>query len=579
MSLNALKASWPVLSTSRHQLWLLHFLVTIVLSYELLFSQTALLPFGARSVAALGLLALAGGLTLVPSRWWDALWFVSALVLLDTLITTSAIYFSGITDTGLYLTYFLIVLISASIPSLEHALGFALVPTAAYMAILSTDFQWTEGELLRVPILLILATFYGAAAEAGRKLHTQAERILRDSEERFRSVVESAHDGIILTDSWGIILSWNRAAQAMFGYGTEEVVSKPLTILISERHQKVQQRSLEWFQGSASRPLDAAPVELIGRRKDGTEFPLELSLATWSTEAGTFFSGILRDISERKRMEEWLYRKEEQLRHDQKIEAVGRLASQVTHDFNHILFVIMSCVDLLLRRVTQADPSFTKLQEIRKAAERGQALTQQLLTFVRRQPPALAYCDLNAVIVNLLPMLERLLGKNIQIVTNLAEELGQVLADRTQLEQVIVNLATNARDAMPLGGVITIETRNVGPGEVAANGPSSGCATAASVMLVVSDTGLGMDEETRIRCLEPFYTTKPIGQGTGLGLATIHDIVKQAGGGVEIASQPGQGTTVRIYLPRVEPIPSKSAAGPSASSSHGVGGHQSSRAG
>jgi PAS domain S-box-containing protein len=406
----------------------------------------------------------------------------------------------------------------------------------------------SEGDLLRIPILLILATFYGAAAETGRRMHQRAERILVESEVKFRSVVETAHEAIILTDAGGHIVSWNKAAQHTFGYDPAEIQGQSLKILVPERFREMW--GLEWFHAQGGSELIGSTVEFQGLRKDGTEFPCELSLATWTTEDGPFFSAIIRDISERKRMEEWVYRKEEQLRQAQKMEAIGRLASQVAHDFNHVLFVIMSCSQLLLRRSAPDDPAKTKLEEIQKAADRGQTLTQQLLNYGRKQPRKPGKVSPNSIITDLIPMLERLVGKPITIRAELAPALGMVVADTSQLEQVIVNLATNARDAMRKGGTLTIQTRIVGPEEAGLSENVSGAVSA--VLIAVSDNGSGMDAETKAHCLEPFFTTKSVGQGTGLGLATVADIVQQSGGRIDIDSEPGRGTTVRLYLPHVE---------------------------
>jgi PAS domain S-box-containing protein len=250
---------------------------------------------------------------------------------------------------------------------------------------------------------------------------------------------------------------------------------------------------------------------------------------------GTF--GIARDLTEQKQLEE-------QLRQSQKMEALGRLAGGVAHDFNNLLTVIMGYGSLLLEQTRLGDDTRESIHVLRTTAERAAALTRQLLAFSRKQIPRPSVLDLNAVIAELQPMLRRLIGEDIQLVTELADRLGSIKADRHQLEQVLLNLVVNARDAMPTGGQLSIETRNED----------------ARVVLTVRDSGQGMDEPTRARLFEPFFTTKEVGKGTGLGLATVYGIVQQSGGRIEVDSALGAGAAFRIELPRVEDVPCAAAA-------------------
>jgi signal transduction histidine kinase len=245
---------------------------------------------------------------------------------------------------------------------------------------------------------------------------------------------------------------------------------------------------------------------------------------------------------ERKRAEEALRRSEEQLRQALKMEAVGRLAGGVAHDFNNLLTVITSYSDLLLEDLAPADPKRDDVDQIRKAAEGAAALTRQLLAFSRQQVLEPKVLDLRATVTSTEKLLQRLIGADVLLTTSLVSDLGAVKADPGQLEQIIINLAVNARDAMPGGGRLTIEAANVELAEPAGR----------YVRLTLSDTGLGMDEQTRARMFEPFFTTKESGQGTGLGLATVYGIVKQAGGFIEVDSELGRGTSVTVYLPRVD---------------------------
>ena len=261
--------------------------------------------------------------------------------------------------------------------------------------------------------------------------------------------------------------------------------------------------------------------------------------------------GSARDITERKRAEEALRASQFQLQQSQKLEAIGQLAGGVAHDFNNMLTAIIGYTDLSLRRVGLENPIRRNLEETKKAAERAASLVRQLLAFSRKQILEPKVLDLNDVVKDMEKMLTRLIGENINLATRLEPDLGSVKADPCQVEQIIMNLVVNARDAMPRGGRVTIETANitlddqtilrhvsVKPGEY--------------VMLAVSDTGSGMDQETQRRIFEPFFTTKEVGKGTGLGLSTVYGIVKQSGGYIWVYSEPGLGTMFKIYLPRID---------------------------
>jgi PAS domain S-box-containing protein len=360
----------------------------------------------------------------------------------------------------------------------------------------------------------------------------EREAGLRESEERFRTMTESAVDGVVTADAEGRIVSWNRGAHAIFGYAAEDVLGTPLTRLFAERYRGVLQEGL------------GRTLEVHGLTRGGQEFPSELSLASWETRHGSFRTAIIRDVTERKQLEE-------QFRQAQKMQSIGRLAGGVAHDFNNLLTVIRGHADLMLRGLEPADPLHHRFSVIQEAATHAAQLTRQLLAFSRKQVLEPRILDLNAVVADVEPMLRRLIGEDVELVSMPAPDLGTVEADPGQMVQIILNLAVNARDAMPQGGKLTVETDNVELDEEYASRHAD-ARPGPYVMLAVSDTGIGMDEGVRSHIFEPFFTTKEPGTGTGLGLATIYGIVKQSNGNIEVYSEPGRGATFKIYLPRVD---------------------------
>ncbi len=369
----------------------------------------------------------------------------------------------------------------------------------------------------------------------------RAEESLRASEERYRLLFERNLAGGFRATLDGRIVDCNAACARIFGYASREEL---LSHTAWEGHLSAAEQ--EAFLARLREQKTLANVELCFRRKDGSAVWVLENASLVEGEEGTpaLIEGTLIDITERKRLEA-------QLRQSQKMEAVGRLAGGVAHDFNNLLTVITGYSDLLLEELSDDNRLRRAADEIHKAADRAASLTCQLLAFSRRQVLEPKVLHLNQVVSNIDKMLRRLIGEDIDLLTVLEPQLGRVKGDRGQIEQVIMNLALNARDAMPHGGKLTIETANVELDE-AYTCSHIAVQPGPYVMLAVSDTGCGMDEETQAHLFEPFFTTKEPGQGTGLGLATVYGIVKQSGGNIWVYSEPERGTTFKIYLPRVE---------------------------
>ena len=367
----------------------------------------------------------------------------------------------------------------------------------------------------------------------------RAEDALRESSQTVRALVEASPLAIVTVDlEWRIKL-WNPAAERLFGWSTDEVVGRIVPHVPGNRQTDFDHIREKTTQGQGFLSLETQRI-----RKDGMLVDVILSAAALQNGAGAQngLMGIYADTTERRRLEE-------QVRQSQKMEAVGQLAGGVAHDFNNILTVIAAYTDLLRHSLGPADERREDVEEIRKAADRASALTRQLLAFSRRQVIQPRVLDLNQVVTEIEKMLRRLLREDVQLTTVLAPGLGRVQADPGQLEQILMNLAVNARDAMPDGGTLTIETRNTPLGDV---DPSRGSDPERYVMLTVKDTGTGMDAETMAHLFEPFFTTKEVGMGTGLGLATVYGIVKQSGGSIDVSSAPGAGATFSIALPMVK---------------------------
>jgi two-component system, cell cycle sensor histidine kinase and response regulator CckA len=375
----------------------------------------------------------------------------------------------------------------------------------------------------------------------------QTHRQLNEQYELFRLIGESVADMIAVVDMDGRRLYNSPSYQRVLGYSAEELEG---TASFEQIHPDDRPLVKEAAQ-EARRTGVGRKLEYRFRHKDGTWRILESMASVIRNDAGEPARMIIvnRDITERRQAEKEL--RENQLRQTQKMEALGRLSGGIAHDFNNLLGVIIGYTDVLEVPLIEEELRFKSVREIKKAGQRAASLTRQLLAFSRQQVLEPKVLDLNVVVADVEKMLRRVIGEDIELITRLGTSLGRVMADQGQIEQVIMNLAANARDAMPNGGRLTIETANVKLDETtvpqapeARRGPY--------VLLSVSDSGIGMDTETQAHIFEPFFTTKERGRGTGLGLATVYGVVKQSNGYIEVSSEPAKGTQFKIYLPLVE---------------------------
>jgi PAS domain S-box-containing protein len=380
------------------------------------------------------------------------------------------------------------------------------------------------------------------ALRAGEQQRRQAEAALRASEERFRALVENSSDALLLVDAEARVTYITPSSTRHLGWRPDQMVGRSLfDFLHADDREMIGARLAEMLQNPGR--LVTAEVRFL--HADGS----------WRIMEGGGVSHIAdpsvgavvvnaRDITDRRKLEE-------QLRQSQKMEAVGQLAGGVAHDFNNLLTAILGYCNLMLDDIPREDPLRADLEEIQLAGERAAALTRQLLAFSRRQMLQPQIVDINTIVQQLEKLLRRLISEDVELVTALAPELLPVRVDPASVEQILVNLAVNARDAMPVGGRLTIETANVELDQAYAVAHVT-VRPGRYVMLAVTDTGQGMDEPTRARVFEPFFTTKEQGKGTGLGLATVYGMVKQSGGYVWVYSEPGHGSVFKVYLPPAE---------------------------
>jgi PAS domain S-box-containing protein len=377
---------------------------------------------------------------------------------------------------------------------------------------------------------------------ASEELHRRTAEQLGEYRARLVSIIDSSEDAILSKDLNGIITSWNRGAEHIYGYKSEEAIGKHISLLATSDGAG----EISEILGKIARGETIDHHESVRVTKDGRHLNVSISVSPLrdATDEIVGASVIARDITAQKRTEG-------QLRQAQKMEAIGRLAGGVAHDFNNILGIINACTEFLRDRIDPAAEPSLYVENIKKASERGRSLTKQLLAFSRTSAVQPVVLDLNERLRDISKLLRPLLGDDVEILVVPRSSSAVVEADPGQLDQIVVNLAVNARDAMPHGGKFILETGAVrfdeGFGE-----RNEAMRPGKYVLLAVSDTGHGMDEETISRIFEPFFTTKGLGKGTGLGLATVYGIVKQSAGHILVYSEPGHGTTFKIYLPSAD---------------------------
>ena len=528
----------------------------VIVAFQLVFPVEP--PVTARCISLLALLGLfLNGpyfLAARSGRAFRAQAYVRMLV--DVLLISVGLYFAGGLAAAHCLGIYLIVMIYAGITFSSRAClaataaatgGYVAIVSLQHAGVLSAPFELRNATMIAAFNLIVLNIAGALTAILSRALR-QSRRRLRATYQELERFVEAIPDVIYVVDRTGRLTLWNQKLESVTGRAREALKGELLTDLFAEEDR-------EPFRAALGAALEARPFEVESRLRgaDGVLIAYQWTGAALTDEHGRVrgLTGVGRDVTERHRAEDILRQRESEMRQLQKIEAIGRLAGGVAHDFNNVLTVVIGRCQLMLSRYQPDDPAYQDLDQIESTAQRAAGLTRQLLAFSRNQASARQPLDLNATVTSVSDMLARLIGEHIELAVTLDPKLDLVMADPSQIEQVIVNFAVNARDAMPNGGRLTIATRNVmlNAAFVAAHPVAT---VGPNVLLEVRDTGVGMDEATLQRAFEPFFTTKAAGKGCGLGLSTVYGIVTQHEGYAAVESQPGCGATFRVYLPRLE---------------------------
>ncbi len=368
-------------------------------------------------------------------------------------------------------------------------------------------------------------------------------------EAHLRSILETVPEAMVIIDEKGVISSFSAAAERLFGYGAAEVCGRNVSILMPPPDKENHDTYLARYLTTGRRHIIGYGRIVTGIKKDGAQFPMELAIGETIANGERIFTGFIRDLTSRHKLEE-------ELRQAQKMEAIGQLTGGIAHDFNNLLTVISGNLEMVERRVEEG-PARELIRAAQEAADDGARLTGQLLAFGRRQPLNAQLADVGQLVAHFSDLLRRALGETIELRTVVTGSSNHAMVDASQLQNALLNLAINARDAMPRGGRLTVEIAHaeIAPAEAGARPEMR---PGDYVLISVSDTGVGMTRAVRERAFEPFFTTKSIGAGTGLGLSMVYGFVTQSGGQIRLDSEPGHGTTVRIYLPGVRPPPAVS---------------------
>ncbi|CAH1654760.1 PAS domain-containing sensor histidine kinase [Chelatococcus asaccharovorans] len=391
-----------------------------------------------------------------------------------------------------------------------------------------------------------------AATEQGTADKRDTESVLREREARLRSILDTAPEALVTIDEHGLIESFSKSAEILFGYGADEIVGRNVSTLMPAPHRNAHDGYIDRYLATGEKRIIGIGRAVEGLRKDGSTFPMELAVGEAIANGRRLFTGFIRDLTARHRMEQ-------ELRHAQKMEAVGQLTGGIAHDFNNLLTVILGNLEMLERRLRPDPLKRTLVREAQEAAQLGAKLTERLLAFGRRHPLDPKLVDISALVSEFAGLLRRTLGERVQVRMVVDEHNLQAVVDTSQLQNALLNLGINARDAMPNGGRLTIAVSRaeldasyceIHPDAVAGH----------YVLIAVTDGGTGMTAEVRDRAFEPFFTTKEVGAGTGLGLSQVYGFIKQSGGHVQLYSEPGHGTTVRLYLPSAIDEPDSDAA-------------------
>lgn len=368
----------------------------------------------------------------------------------------------------------------------------------------------------------------------------KAEEAVRAREAHLSSILDTVPDAMIVIDQGGNVMSFSKAAETLFGFTSEEICGQNVKKLMPEPYRAAHDGYLDHYMQTGEKRIIGYGRVVTGQRADGTQFPIELHVGEATADGERIFTGFVRDLTSR-------FKIEEDLRQAQKMEAVGQLTGGLAHDFNNLLTVISGNLEMIEDKLP-AGPLRDMLQEAQDAAADGAKLTGQLLAFGRRQPLNPKQADLGQLVTGFSDLLRRTLGENIRLSTVLSGSDFNVLVDSSQLQNAILNIALNARDAMPRGGTLTTEVSRVQlDADYAKMYPE--VRSGNFVLVSMSDTGDGMSEEVKKRAIEPFFTTKEVGSGTGLGLSMVYGFVKQSGGHLQIYSEVGRGSTIRVYLP------------------------------